>query len=137
MLDVDRKLIAKILARRLELVLPDLISLDQTGFIQGRNSGNNIRRLLNIIQFGPNLKAKAVVVSLDAEKAFDRVEWSYLLNVLSKFNLGSLSYMIPLVLPSFQMVGNLPRFQLRVAHARAAQSLLFCLRSPLSPWQRR
>lgn len=87
LLDVDRKLIAKILARRLEHVPPDFISMDQTGFIQGRNSCN-IRRLLNIIQFGTNLKAKAVVVSLDAEKAFDRVEWFYLLNVLSKFNLG-------------------------------------------------
>lgn len=42
LLNVDRK----ILARRLEQVLPDLISMDQTGFIQGRNSCNNIRRLL-------------------------------------------------------------------------------------------
>lgn len=82
-LDVDRKIVA----RRLEQVPPDLISMDQTGFIQGRNSCYNIRRLLNIIQFGTNLKTQAVVVCLDAKKAFDRVEWPYLLNVISKFNL--------------------------------------------------
>lgn len=78
LLDVDRQLIAKILAGRLEQVLPDLISTDQTGFILGRNSCNNMRRLLNIIQCSANLKDKAVVVSLNAEKAFDRVEWPYL-----------------------------------------------------------
>ena len=85
---VDRKLLAKILANRLEGVLPDLISVDQTGFILGRNSRNNVRRLLNLIQHSSTSKAKSLVISLDAEKAFDRIEWPYLLGVLSKFNLG-------------------------------------------------
>ena len=88
LLDIDRKLLAKILARRLESVLPDIISVDQTGFILGRNSSNNIRRLLNLIQHSSGSKAKSLVISLDAEKAFDRIEWPYLLKVLSKFNLG-------------------------------------------------
>lgn len=88
LLDVDRKLLAKILAKRLEDILPDLISVDQTGFILGRNSCNNVRRLLNLIQYGCKSKSESLVVSLDAEKAFDRIEWPYLLGVLSKFNLG-------------------------------------------------
>lgn len=65
--------------------------VDQTGFILGRNLQNNLRlnlRLLNLIQYGTKLKVKSFVISLDAEKAFDRIEWPYLLCVLSKFNLG-------------------------------------------------
>uniref|UniRef100_A0A3B4YV99 Reverse transcriptase domain-containing protein n=1 Tax=Stegastes partitus TaxID=144197 RepID=A0A3B4YV99_9TELE len=88
LLDVDRKLLAKILARRLEGILSDIISVDQTGFISGRNSSNNTRRLLNLIQHSSGSKAKSLVISLDAEKAFDRTEQPYLLKVLSKFNLG-------------------------------------------------
>lgn len=88
LLDVDRKLLAKILARRLEGILPDIIVVDQTGFILGRNSSNNVRRLLNLIQLSSESKDKSLVISLDAEKAFDRIEWPYLLGVLSKFNLG-------------------------------------------------
>lgn len=62
--------------------------VNQTGFILGRNSSNNVRRLLNLIQLSSESKAKSLVISLDAEKAFDRIEWPYLLGVLSKFNLG-------------------------------------------------
>lgn len=68
---------SKILARRLEKVLPSIINADQTGFITGRNSCNNMRRLLNVI-LSHQQKLSSMVISLDAEKAFDRVEWRFL-----------------------------------------------------------
>lgn len=49
LLNVDNKIFAKVLATRLETVLPTIISQDQTGFIKGRQLFFNIRRLLNII----------------------------------------------------------------------------------------
>ncbi len=50
LLNVDRKVLSKIVAVRLEGILPLIIKADQTGFIKGRNSCDNVRRLLNIIE---------------------------------------------------------------------------------------
>ena len=46
LLNVDYKLLAKVLAKRMELLLPKLIHTDQTGFINGRYIGQNIRLFL-------------------------------------------------------------------------------------------
>ena len=64
-----------LVATRLEDILPKIIKEDQTGFIKGRNSCNNVRRLRNIIQVFQQTEVDGLVLSLDAEKAFDRVEW--------------------------------------------------------------
>lgn len=45
LLNVEQKILSKVLAIRLEKLLPILINEDQTGFIKGRNSHNNMRRL--------------------------------------------------------------------------------------------
>lgn len=50
LLNVDLKNLSKILAIPLEKLLPLLINEDQTGFIKGHNSCNNMRRLLKTIQ---------------------------------------------------------------------------------------
>lgn len=84
LLNVDLKILSKILAQRLQQVLSSLISVDQTGFMLGRHSFHNTRRLLNILN-SPSSSSPEVIVSLDAEKAFDRVEWRYLFFVLQKF----------------------------------------------------
>lgn len=72
LLNVDRKLLSKILAMRLEKILSMIIGIDQTGFIQGRNSSDNIRCLLNVIYSFKVKSIDGLVLSLDAEKAFDR-----------------------------------------------------------------
>lgn len=88
LLNVDYKILAKILALRLQKVLPGIISADQTGFMLGRHSFHNTRRLLNILNM-PSSSTPEILVSLDAEKAFDRVEWRFLFEMMDRFGLGS------------------------------------------------
>lgn len=87
-LNLDLKILAKVLAVRLEPILPSIVENDQTGFIRGRYSTHSVRRLLNIIQHSSLFNPEALVISLDAEKAFDRLEWPFLLITFQEFGLG-------------------------------------------------
>jgi len=51
LLNVDFKIAAKAIAKRLEPILPYLIHPDQTGFMKGRYIEENIRLISNIIEY--------------------------------------------------------------------------------------
>lgn len=91
LLKTDVKILAKVLARRLERVIPTIVSPDQTGFVKNRQSFFNIRRLFNILYTSapPGQQDEETIKSFDAEKAFDRVEWKFLFRILEAFKFGS------------------------------------------------
>ncbi len=73
----DLKIYAKVFASRMEKVIHSLIKEDQTGFIKGRNASDNMRRLLHILDFADSHPTPCAVFSLDAEKAFDRLDYMW------------------------------------------------------------
>lgn len=86
LLNVDVKIYAKLIANRLSILLPKLINQDQVGFVSGRQANDATRRMINIIHSAEKSKMPSLLLTLDAEKAFDRVHWGYLVRVLEKFN---------------------------------------------------
>lgn len=89
LLNHDAKIFASLLARRLNKVISCYIHPDQAGFIPSRQLTENIRKTLNVIDFCSKNNTQLVVMTLDAEKAFDRVETSYLIGLLQKLSFGS------------------------------------------------
>ncbi|KAJ0059923.1 hypothetical protein NL108_015598 [Boleophthalmus pectinirostris] len=81
----DVKILGSILTKRMQAYIGKLIKPDQTGFIVGRQASNNIRRALNIQIAAKKTTHPSMLLALDAEKAFDRVDWAYLNYTMEKF----------------------------------------------------
>ena len=88
LLNVDYKILAKVISKRIESVLPKLIHSDQTGFIKGRFIGQNVRLLNDLLEYTDVKKIPGILLFIDFEKAFDTIEWPFIQNVLRHFNFG-------------------------------------------------
>ena len=85
LLNIDYKILSKALARRMENVLPKLVHSDQTGFVNGRYIGQNIRLLNDIMDYTDIKKLPGIFLFVDFEKAFDTIEWSFISKTLEVF----------------------------------------------------
>ncbi|KAL3675639.1 hypothetical protein R1sor_025587 [Riccia sorocarpa] len=86
LLSISYKLIGRILSTRLKKFLPRIIDIDQTGFVEGRIIMDNVLNL-KLCQDLTNVTGElAIFCKLDFEKAFDRVQHSFLWETLQKLN---------------------------------------------------
>lgn len=68
--------------------LPNLIHLDQVGFVPSREARDNTIKVLNLLHVVDTTKTPCVFVSTDAEKAFDRASWQFMFSTLEHIGLG-------------------------------------------------
>ena len=88
LLNQDYKLATKSIASRICKYLHKLIHPDQTGFIKGRYIGENIFKMLNIIEYLDGEQVDALLINIDFEKAFDNLEWDFIDYCLKRLNFG-------------------------------------------------
>jgi hypothetical protein len=84
----DSKIITKALAIKVSKVLESLIDKSQTAYVPGRNVMDNIRTNFMIKSHCNNNKINALLVSLDAKKAFDSVSHNYISKTLEAYGFG-------------------------------------------------
>ena len=81
------KVFTKILYNRLKAVLPSIISLEQSTFVQGREMSDNILLAQElVVAIDKRVRGHNVILKLDMMKAFDRVSWGFLSRLLLKFS---------------------------------------------------
>ena len=88
LLNVDNKICSKVLSLQLSKVLEFIVDPDQTCSVPGRRITSNLHVLRDVLDYIDRTNETGILISLDQEKAFDRVNRTFLLNLLSRFGFG-------------------------------------------------
>lgn len=88
MLNVDNKIVSRVIAGRLLKVIHLLVNKDQTCGVPGRFIGENVAFLRDVVHYASSTGVLMAILSLDQEKAFDRVDWDFMRSTLSAMGFG-------------------------------------------------
>ena len=89
LLNNDYKLFTEILVGRPKKVIQEFIHEDQSGFLPKRQIRDNVRTVLNVVEYlDKHPEKQAALIFLDAEKAFDNLNWNFLFRTLEELDFG-------------------------------------------------
>ena len=88
LLNTDYKLASKIITERLKKVMASIVHQDRTCGVLGHSIFSNLHLVHDVLDYIDKTNKPAILVTLDQENAFDRVDHEFMLCVLQKFGFG-------------------------------------------------